>query len=55
MNSALLWHRLMGTGVLAVNSDASPFLRSYAHCSKERVRLHYFSLISHLFGIIARD
>ncbi|CAK9312250.1 unnamed protein product [Citrullus colocynthis] len=35
--SALLWHRLMGTGVLAVNSDASPFLRSYAHCSKERV------------------
>lgn len=42
MNSALLWHRLMGTGVLDVNSDASPFLRSYAHCSKERVRLQYF-------------
>ncbi|XVF25107.1 hypothetical protein REPUB_Repub13aG0185500 [Reevesia pubescens] len=32
--SALLWHRLMGKVVLAVASDASPFLRSYAHCSK---------------------
>lgn len=32
--SALLWHRLMGKGVLAVDSTASPFLRSYAHCSK---------------------
>ncbi|OVA12143.1 Glycoside hydrolase [Macleaya cordata] len=31
---ALLWHRLMGKGVLAVDSDASPFLRVYAHCSK---------------------
>lgn len=43
LNSALLWDRLMGTSVLAVNSDASPFFRSYAHCSKGRVRLHYFS------------
>lgn len=34
--SALLWHRLMGKGVLAVGSNASPFLRSYAHCSKGR-------------------
>ncbi|XP_073123196.1 heparanase-like protein 2 [Henckelia pumila] len=34
--SALLWHRLMGKGVLAVNSHASPHLRAYAHCSKER-------------------
>ncbi|KAF5734673.1 putative Heparanase-2 [Tripterygium wilfordii] len=34
--SALLWHRLMGKEVLAVDSDASPFLRSYAHCSKGR-------------------
>lgn len=34
--SALLWHRLMGKGVLAAASDASPFLRSYAHCSKGR-------------------
>lgn len=32
--SALLWHRLMGKGVLAVDSNTSPFLRSYAHCSK---------------------
>ncbi|GAV81568.1 Glyco_hydro_79n domain-containing protein [Cephalotus follicularis] len=34
--SALLWHRLMGRGVLAVDSDASSYLRSYAHCSKGR-------------------
>ncbi|KAL2479173.1 Heparanase-like protein 1 [Forsythia ovata] len=34
--SALLWHRLMGKGVLDVNSNGSPYLRSYAHCSKER-------------------
>ncbi|GAB4860824.1 hypothetical protein Ancab_035986 [Ancistrocladus abbreviatus] len=32
--SALLWHRLMGKRVLSVGRDASPFLRSYAHCSK---------------------
>ncbi|WCJ35879.1 glucuronidase 2 [Euphorbia peplus] len=35
--SALLWHRLMGKGVLSVgSSDASPHLRAYAHCSKGR-------------------
>uniref|UniRef100_A0A6P3ZR13 heparanase-like protein 1 isoform X1 n=1 Tax=Ziziphus jujuba TaxID=326968 RepID=A0A6P3ZR13_ZIZJJ len=34
--SALLWHQLMGEGVLAVGSDASPYLRAYAHCSKGR-------------------
>ncbi|XP_019167021.1 PREDICTED: heparanase-like protein 1 isoform X2 [Ipomoea nil] len=34
--SALLWHQLMGSGVLAVKSDASPYLRSYAHCTKDR-------------------
>ncbi|XP_029129268.1 heparanase-like protein 1 isoform X3 [Cajanus cajan] len=35
--SALLWHRLMGKKVLAVSSDiSSPFLRTYAHCSKDR-------------------
>lgn len=28
----------MGRGVLAVNSNASPLLRVYAHCAKERVR-----------------
>ncbi|KAI5648250.1 hypothetical protein M9H77_34255 [Catharanthus roseus] len=33
--SALLWHRLMGEGVLAIES-AEPYLRSYAHCSKGR-------------------
>ncbi|KAK7281802.1 hypothetical protein RIF29_10086 [Crotalaria pallida] len=35
--SALLWHRLMGKMVLEVSSDvSSPFLRTYAHCSKDR-------------------
>ncbi|KAL8250513.1 hypothetical protein R6Q59_034206 [Mikania micrantha] len=33
--SALLWHRLMGTGVLAVDRvNIAPHLRTYAHCSK---------------------
>ena len=40
LSSALLWHRLMGTGVLEVDTDASPELRIYAHCSKGRVRLY---------------
>ncbi|KAI3785668.1 hypothetical protein L1987_44792 [Smallanthus sonchifolius] len=32
---ALLWHRLMGTGVLAVDRvNIAPHLRTYAHCSK---------------------
>ncbi|KAJ4841439.1 hypothetical protein Tsubulata_009083 [Turnera subulata] len=35
-NSALLWHRLMGRGVLSVGGNASPDLRSYAHCSRGR-------------------
>ncbi|XP_057443103.1 heparanase-like protein 1 [Lotus japonicus] len=36
--SALLWHRLMGKKVLAVSNDiSSPFLRTYAHCSKDSV------------------
>ncbi|XP_061358889.1 heparanase-like protein 1 [Gastrolobium bilobum] len=35
--SALLWHRLMGRRVLGVSNDiSSPFLRTYAHCSKDR-------------------
>lgn len=33
--SALLWHQLMGEGVLSIGSD-EPYLRSYAHCSKGR-------------------
>lgn len=36
--SALLWHRLMGTGVLAVDRrNIAPNLRTYAHCSKGKV------------------
>ncbi|XP_031123684.1 heparanase-like protein 2 [Ipomoea triloba] len=31
---ALLWNRLMGKKVLAVSHDSSPYLRTYAHCSK---------------------
>ncbi|CAM8900271.1 unnamed protein product [Rhodiola kirilowii] len=34
--SALLWHRLMGQKVLPVMSDASGFLRTYAHCGKQK-------------------
>ncbi|XP_020586932.1 heparanase-like protein 2 [Phalaenopsis equestris] len=32
--SALLWHQLMGTGVLAIDINGSPFLKAYAHCRK---------------------
>lgn len=34
--SALLWHRLMGKGVLSVDHNPSSFLRVYAHCTKEK-------------------
>ncbi|CAN7012450.1 unnamed protein product [Brassica rapa subsp. trilocularis] len=34
--SALLWHRLMGKGVLGVQTNASEYLRTYVHCSKGR-------------------
>jgi len=34
--SALLWHRLMGKGVLGVQTNASEYLRAYVHCSKGR-------------------
>ncbi|CAK9148006.1 unnamed protein product [Ilex paraguariensis] len=39
--SSLLWHRLMGKGVLAVDSNASPYLRFYAHCSKGRAGVSF--------------
>jgi heparanase 1 len=42
--SALLWHRLMGKGVLAVQTDGPPQLRVYAHCSKGRVSCSYHLL-----------
>ncbi|KAF7050061.1 hypothetical protein CFC21_058475 [Triticum aestivum] len=32
--SALLWHRLMGNGVLSVDINAPRKLRAYAHCTK---------------------
>ncbi|KAG8383050.1 hypothetical protein BUALT_Bualt05G0144200 [Buddleja alternifolia] len=32
---ALLWHRLMGTNVLAASHTGSPYLRVYSHCSKK--------------------
>ncbi|WOK99658.1 heparanase-like protein 1 [Canna indica] len=32
--SALLWHRLMGKGVLSIDISGSSYLRAYAHCSK---------------------
>ncbi|VAH88081.1 unnamed protein product [Triticum turgidum subsp. durum] len=39
--SALLWHRLMGNGVLSVDINAPRKLRAYAHCSKRHERNHY--------------
>jgi hypothetical protein len=41
----------MGKGVLAVDTSASPYLRSYAHCSKGRVSLYYNFLPNYLEGI----
>ncbi|XP_058068797.1 heparanase-like protein 2 [Magnolia sinica] len=32
--SALLFHRLMGRGVLATNHNGSPYLRAYTHCRR---------------------
>ncbi|KAL4313093.1 hypothetical protein GQ457_01G017250 [Hibiscus cannabinus] len=33
---ALLWHRLMGSTVLAVTKESDPDLRVYAHCAKKK-------------------
>ncbi|KAH0468858.1 hypothetical protein IEQ34_002090 [Dendrobium chrysotoxum] len=35
-SNALLWHRLMGKGVLSIDVSGSSFLRAYAHCSKHK-------------------
>jgi len=40
----------MGKGVLAVSTGDSPHLRSYAHCSKGRVRLYYTLTLSPIKG-----
>jgi heparanase 1 len=34
--SALLWHRLMGTGVLSTDISGSSYLRAYVHCGKQK-------------------
>ncbi|XP_058081097.1 heparanase-like protein 2 [Magnolia sinica] len=34
--SALLFHRLMGRGVLSTLHDGSPYLRAYSHCSRQK-------------------
>lgn len=34
--SALLWHRLMGKGVLSIDISGSSYLRAYAHCGKQK-------------------
>ncbi|KAL4309127.1 hypothetical protein GQ457_01G017330 [Hibiscus cannabinus] len=34
---ALLWHRLMGSTVLAVTRESDPDLRVYAHCAKKKI------------------
>ncbi|RRT51986.1 hypothetical protein B296_00032566 [Ensete ventricosum] len=33
-SNALLWHRLMGKGVLSIDVSGSSYLRAYAHCRK---------------------
>ncbi|KAK1263807.1 Heparanase-like protein 1 [Acorus gramineus] len=38
--TALLWHRVMGKRVLGVEHGGSPFLRTYAHCSKQKVSIN---------------
>ncbi|ONK64813.1 uncharacterized protein A4U43_C07F30230 [Asparagus officinalis] len=34
--SALLWHQIMGKGVLSIDISGSPYLRAYAHCRKNK-------------------
>ncbi|GLU17695.1 hypothetical protein SLE2022_340510 [Rubroshorea leprosula] len=34
--SALLWHRLMGKGVLSATHQGSPHLRVYSHCTRQK-------------------
>lgn len=34
--SALLWHQLMGNGVLSIDVSGSSYLRAYAHCGKQK-------------------
>jgi hypothetical protein len=36
--SALLWHRLMGTKVLATTFNGTNKIRAYAHCARDSVR-----------------
>ncbi|PPR84373.1 hypothetical protein GOBAR_AA36339 [Gossypium barbadense] len=36
---ALLWHRLMGSTVLAVTQESNPNLHVYAHCAKKKPRI----------------
>uniref|UniRef100_A0A0E0C2K3 Heparanase-like protein 1 n=1 Tax=Oryza meridionalis TaxID=40149 RepID=A0A0E0C2K3_9ORYZ len=36
MFSALLWHRLMGKGVISLDTSGSSYLRAYAHCGKQK-------------------
>jgi hypothetical protein len=43
--SALLWHRLMGTGVLSVDINAPRKLRAYAHCRKRHVCIPNLNLL----------
>lgn len=55
LDRALLWHRLMGKEVLSTTHGGSPYLRAYAHCSRNTVLSssshfivsYYYSLISH--------
>ncbi|PPR99139.1 hypothetical protein GOBAR_AA21530 [Gossypium barbadense] len=35
-HGALLWHRLLGSTVLAITQESNPNLRVYAHCAKKK-------------------
>uniref|UniRef100_A0A0E0BUH2 Heparanase-like protein n=1 Tax=Oryza glumipatula TaxID=40148 RepID=A0A0E0BUH2_9ORYZ len=34
--NALLWHRLMGKGVISLDTSGSSYLRAYVHCGKQK-------------------
>ena len=52
--SALLWHRLMGNGVLSIDVIAPRRLRAYAHCRRQQVwDAPLCKLVTYLFKWIA--
>ncbi|THU74989.1 hypothetical protein C4D60_Mb04t39190 [Musa balbisiana] len=57
-SNALLWHRLMGKGVLSIDISGSSYLRAYGHCRKGKagVTLLLINLSkSTKFSVTVRD